>query len=79
MRRVFGDPKKAPPPLERLSPEIAASHLWKGDGSFIEELIQCMAPHVEDDVLKDLKAKIHSHDPSGYDYPQTKLRKSLLW
>ncbi|CAI9759959.1 unnamed protein product [Fraxinus pennsylvanica] len=45
MRCVFGDPKKAPPPLERLSPEAAVSYVWKGESSVVEELIQCMAPH----------------------------------
>ncbi|KAK6134868.1 hypothetical protein DH2020_031409 [Rehmannia glutinosa] len=79
MRCVFGDPKKAPPPLERLSPEAAVSHIWKGEGSFVEELIQCMAPHMEDVTLRDLKAKIHAHDPSGFDDTEMKLRKSLLW
>ncbi|KAK4437322.1 Histone-lysine N-methyltransferase ATXR3 [Sesamum alatum] len=79
MRCVFGDPKKAPPPLERLSPEEAVSYLWKGEGSLVEELIQCMAPHMEDVTLRDLKAKIHAHDPSGYDDTEMKLRKSLLW
>lgn len=79
MRCVFGDPKKAPPPLERLRPEAAVSYLWKGEGSFVEELIQCMAPHTEDATLRDLKARIHAHDPSGSDDSEMKLRKSLLW
>ncbi|KAI3465654.1 hypothetical protein Pfo_022317 [Paulownia fortunei] len=79
MRCVFGDPKRAPPPLERLSPEAAVSYLWKGEGSFVEELIQCMAPHMEDVILRDLKAKIRAHDPSGSDNIEMKLRKSLLW
>ncbi|KAH6780543.1 hypothetical protein C2S52_011780 [Perilla frutescens var. hirtella] len=55
MRCVFGDPKNAPPPLERLSPEEAVSYVWRGEGSLVEELIQCMAPHTEDVTLKDLK------------------------
>ncbi|KAL8478350.1 hypothetical protein ACS0TY_030310 [Phlomoides rotata] len=79
MRCVFGDPKKAPPPLERLSPEAAVSYLWKGEGSLVEELIQCIAPHTEDATLRDLKAKICAHDPSGSNDTETKLRKSLLW
>ncbi|KAK4381017.1 Histone-lysine N-methyltransferase ATXR3 [Sesamum angolense] len=40
---------------------------------------KCMAPHMEDVTLRDLKAKIHAHDPSGYDDTEMKLRKSLLW
>ncbi|XP_042010796.1 histone-lysine N-methyltransferase ATXR3-like [Salvia splendens] len=79
MRYVFGDPKNAPPPLERLSSEEAVSFLWRGEGSLVEELIQSMAPHTEDVALRDLKVKINAHDPSGSDYPETKLRKSLLW
>lgn len=79
MRCVFGDPKKAPPPVERLSPEETVSFLWKGEGSLVEELIQCMAPHVEEDVLNDLKSKIQAHDPSGSEDIQRELRKSLLW
>ncbi|KAL7086792.1 hypothetical protein ACP275_13G023600 [Erythranthe tilingii] len=79
MRCVFGDPKKAPPPLEKLSTEAAASYLWKGEESFVEELIQCMAPHMEDVALRDLKAKIHAHDPSDSNDREINLQKSLLW
>lgn len=79
MRRVFGDPKKAPPPLEKLSSEDLISVLWKGEGSLVEELLQSMAPHMEADQLNDLKSKIHAHDPSSSDYPNRELRKSLLW
>ncbi|XP_020237818.1 histone-lysine N-methyltransferase ATXR3 isoform X2 [Cajanus cajan] len=79
MRCIFGDPRKAPPPLEKLSPEATVSFLWKGEGSFVEELLQCIAPHVEEDVLNDLKFKIHAHDPSNSGDIQKELRKSLLW
>lgn len=79
MRCVFGDPKKAPPPLEKLNPEGLVSVLWKGEGSLVEELLHSMAPHVEADLLSELKDKIHAHDPSGSDYLQRELRKSLLW
>ncbi|XP_044467024.1 histone-lysine N-methyltransferase ATXR3-like isoform X2 [Mangifera indica] len=79
MRCVFGDPKKAPPPLEKLSPEETVSFLWKGEGSLVEELLECMAPHVEVEILNDLKSKIHAHDPSDSDDIQKELQKSLLW
>lgn len=79
MRCIFGDPKKAPPPLVRLSPKEVVSYLWKGEGSLVEELLQCMAPHVDDNVLNDLKSKIRDHDPSGSDDIQKELRQSLLW
>ncbi|KAF7823098.1 histone-lysine N-methyltransferase ATXR3 isoform X1 [Senna tora] len=79
MRCIFGDPRKAPPPLEKLSPEAAVSFLWKGDGSFVEELLQCIAPHVEEDTLNDLKSKIHSRDPSSSGDIQKELQKCLLW
>ncbi|KAJ6805358.1 histone-lysine N-methyltransferase ATXR3-like isoform X1 [Iris pallida] len=75
MRCVFGDPKKAPPPLEKLSSETLVSVLWKGDGSLVEELLQSMAPHMEPNLLSDLKSKIRAHNPSG----SRELRKSLLW
>lgn len=79
MRCVFGDPKKAPPLLERLSPEEAVSFVWKGEGSFVEELIQCIAPYLEDRSLNDLRSSIRAHDPSGSDDLQRELRKSLIW
>ncbi|CAL5399383.1 unnamed protein product [Camellia sinensis] len=79
MRCVFGDPKKAPPPLERLSPVAAVSFLWKAEGSLVDELIQCMAPHMDDSMLNDLKSKIRAHDPSGSDDIQKELRRSLIW
>lgn len=79
MRCVFGDPEKAPPPLERLSSEEAVSFIWRGEGSLVEELLQCVAPHLEDSVLSDLKAKIRAHDPSRLDDLETGLRKSLIW
>ncbi|KAJ4851262.1 hypothetical protein Tsubulata_019950, partial [Turnera subulata] len=79
MRCVFGDPKKAPPPLEKLSPEETVSFLWKGDGSLVEELLQCMGPHMEADMLNDLRSKIRAHDPSESDDVSKELQKSLLW
>ncbi|XP_058762459.1 histone-lysine N-methyltransferase ATXR3-like [Vicia villosa] len=79
MRCIFGDPRKAPPPIEKLSPEATVSSLWKGEGSFVEELLQCIAAHVEEDILNDLKSKIHAHDPSGSKDIQKELRKSLFW
>ncbi|XP_074355516.1 histone-lysine N-methyltransferase ATXR3-like isoform X1 [Apium graveolens] len=79
MRCVFGDPKKAPPPLERLNPEEAVSYVWKGEGSLVGELLHCMAPYMEDSTLNDLRSSIRSHDPSGSDDIQRALRKSLLW
>nr|XP_033517072.1 histone-lysine N-methyltransferase ATXR3 isoform X1 [Nicotiana tomentosiformis] len=79
MRCVFGDPEKAPPPLERLSSEEAVSFIWRGEGSLVEELLQCVAPHLEDSMLNDLKAKIRAHDPSRSDDLETGLRKSLIW
>ena len=79
MRCVFGDPNKAPPPLERLSPEAAVSYLWKGDGSLVDDIIQCIAPHMDDSMLNDLKCKIGAHDPSDSDDIPKELRKSLIW
>nr|DAD29234.1 TPA_asm: hypothetical protein HUJ06_030702 [Nelumbo nucifera] len=79
MRSVFGDPNKAPPPLEKLSPEAVVSVLWKGEGSLVEELVQCMAPHMEEGLLNDLKEKIREHDPSGSVDLRRELQKSFLW
>ena len=79
MRRVFGDPKMAPPPLEKLSAEDLVSVLWKGEGSLVEELLQSMVPHMEVDLLNELKSKIRAHDPSASDHLNRELRKSLLW
>lgn len=79
MRCIFGDPKKAPPPLVRLSPEEVVSFLWKGEGSLVEELLQCMAPLVDNNVLNDLKSKICDHDPSGSVDLRKELKQSLLW
>ncbi|KAG6717777.1 hypothetical protein I3842_04G117100 [Carya illinoinensis] len=79
MRCIFGDPKIAPPPLEKLSPEAVVSFIWKGQGSFVEELLQCMAPHLEESMLNDFKSKIHARDPSVSDDVQNELQRSLLW
>ncbi|GAU17061.1 hypothetical protein TSUD_105600, partial [Trifolium subterraneum] len=79
MRCIFGDPRKAPPPLEKLSPEEVVSSLWKGEGSSVEELLQCIAAYVEEGILNDLRSKIHAHDPSSSADIQKELRKSLLW
>lgn len=79
MRCVFGDPKEAPPPLEKLSGEGLVSVLWNGEGSLVEELVLSMAPHMEADQLNILKSKILCHNPSGSDNIQKELRKSLLW
>ena len=79
LRCVFGDPKIAPPPLEKLNPEDLISVLWKGEGSLVEELLQSMTPHTEADLLNELKSKIRAHDPSASDYLNRELQKSLLW
>ncbi|KAL9259116.1 Histone-lysine N-methyltransferase ATXR3-like protein [Drosera capensis] len=78
MRCAFGDPKKAPPPLRKLRPEEMVSFIWKGSGSFVEELLQCIGPHMEDGVLDTLRSKIRSHDPSGSDDVERELQKSLV-
>ncbi|KAK7257506.1 hypothetical protein RIF29_31531 [Crotalaria pallida] len=79
MRCTFGDPRKAPPALEKLSSEAVVSFLWKGEDSFVEELLQCLAPHVEESILNDLKSKIHARDPSTSGDIQKEVKKSLLW
>ncbi|GAB4825090.1 hypothetical protein Ancab_007965 [Ancistrocladus abbreviatus] len=79
LRCVFGDPKKAPPPLRKLSPEEMVSLLWKGEGSFVQEFLQSIAPHMEDGMLDTLKSKIRAHDPSRLEDIEKELRKSLLW
>jgi hypothetical protein len=38
-----------------------------------------MEPHVEEEVLSDLKAKIRAHDPSDFDDIEGGIRNSLLW
>ncbi|XP_020232383.1 histone-lysine N-methyltransferase ATXR3 isoform X1 [Cajanus cajan] len=79
MRCIFGDPLKAPPPLEKLSPEAVVSFLWKGEDSFVEELLQCLATHVEESTLNDLKSKINARDHSSPGDIQKEVQKSLLW
>ncbi|KAG5242045.1 histone-lysine N-methyltransferase ATXR [Salix suchowensis] len=79
MRCIFGDPKQAPPPLEKLTPEETVSLLWKGDGSLVDELLQCMSPYMDADILNDLRSKVQARDPSDSDDIQKALQKSLLW
>ncbi|KAF9589653.1 hypothetical protein IFM89_026787 [Coptis chinensis] len=79
MRCIYHDPKKAPPPLKKLNPEEVVSVLWKGEGSLVEELLECMVPHTEESLLNDLRSKIHGHDPSGSDDLMGELQNSLLW
>lgn len=79
MRCIFGDPKNAPPPLKRLSPEESVSYIWNGEGSLVEELLLSMVPHVEEDLISDLKLKIRAHDPLCSDDIQKELQQSLLW
>lgn len=79
MRCIFGDPKNAPPPLKKLTPEETVSYLWKGEGSLVEELLQSMDSYVEEDLISDLKSKIRAHDPSGSDDIRKELQQSLLW
>ena len=79
MRCIFGDPKLAPPPMEKLTPEESVSFLWKEEGSLVEELLQCMSPHMDGEMLNGLKSKINAHDPSDSDDIPKALQKSLLW
>ncbi|XP_047319808.1 histone-lysine N-methyltransferase ATXR3-like isoform X2 [Impatiens glandulifera] len=79
IRRLYSDPKEAPPLLEKLSPEAAVSFLWNREGSFVEDLIASIAPYMDDGMLNDLKSKIHDHDPSGSTDVREELKKSLIW
>lgn len=79
LRCVFGDPKTAPPPLQKLSAQEMVSAVWNGEGSLVSELLDCIAPHVDDRMLLDLKSKIRAHDPSDSGNIEKELRKSLLW
>ncbi|XP_062021078.1 histone-lysine N-methyltransferase ATXR3-like [Rosa rugosa] len=79
MCSVFGNPKNAPPPLERLSPEAAVGFLWEGEGSFVEEVLQSIAPNVEEQLLNDFKSQMPTHDPSGSDDIWKELEGLLLW
>ncbi|KAL8153058.1 hypothetical protein V2J09_010818 [Rumex salicifolius] len=79
MRRVFGDPKNAPPPLQKLNSEEIVSCLWKGNGSLVDELLRYISPHVENGLLNDLKSKIRARDPSVSDDIEKELRRSMLW
>ncbi|KAM7267509.1 hypothetical protein ACFE04_009675 [Oxalis oulophora] len=75
---VFGHPKNAPPPLEKLSPEEVVSNIWKGEGSPLEQLLQCISPHMKEDVLNNLKSNFLAHDPFGSHDFERELQKSLL-
>jgi hypothetical protein len=79
MRCIFGDAKNAPPPLVRLTGKSLVSAIWKGEGSLVDELLQSIEPHVEEDVLTELKEKILVHDPSDSEDIEGDIRKSLLW
>lgn len=80
LRCVFGNPKEAPPPLQKLSPEEMVSVLWNGKGSLVDQLFDCITPHILDDrMLQDLRSKIRAHDPSNSGNIEKDLRKSLLW
>ncbi|KAK9133618.1 hypothetical protein Scep_013146 [Stephania cephalantha] len=69
----------APPPLKKLNPEAIVSSIWKGEGSFVEEILQCMTPHVGEDVLNKLKYKIDSHDPSAFDDDYKTVTSPLVY
>lgn len=79
MKTVFGDPKRAPPLLEKLTPKEVVSFIWKGEGSLVDELMQCIGPQMEDGYLNELRSNIRARDPSSSDDIQGSLRKSLIW
>lgn len=80
LRCVFGNPKEAPPPIQKLSPEEMVSVLWNGEGSLVDKLLECIAPHIIDNsILQDFKSEIRAHDPSNSGSIEKELRKSLLW
>ncbi|PWA74297.1 F-box domain, cyclin-like protein [Artemisia annua] len=79
MKTVFGDPKRAPPLLEKLTPKEVVSFIWKGEGSLVDELMQCIGPQMEDGYLNELRSNIRARDPSSSEDIQGSLRKSLIW
>jgi [histone H3]-lysine4 N-trimethyltransferase ATXR3 len=79
MKKLYGDAKKAPAPLERLTGEEMVSALWKGDGSLVSDMLESMEPHMDPDLFSELKSKICAHDLSESDDPHRNLRRCLLW
>ena len=78
MRCAFGDPKRAPPPLERLSPDELVTEIWTGEKSLVKELLQYLVPHLQPSAMDELQTKVLAHLPSGSDLA-SELKKSLLW
>jgi hypothetical protein len=50
--------------------------IWKRQDSVVNELLQCLAPHLSEEALSDFKHRILKHGPhdSGSD-----LTQCLLW
>ncbi|XP_057838042.2 histone-lysine N-methyltransferase ATXR3 [Cryptomeria japonica] len=79
IRNIHQDPKKAPPPLRKLDSTELVSLLWKGENSLVEELLRCMANHVDVERLNRLKQQVHMRELSGSKNIEKSLRESLLW
>jgi hypothetical protein len=76
LTKIYKIPSLAPPPLRKLDKKDIVQWIWKRDDSVVNELLQCLAPHLSKEALSDLKQSISKHGPhdSG-----TNLMHCLLW
>lgn len=72
----YNNPSLAPPPLRKLDKREMVQWIWKKENSVVNELLQCMTPHLPKEGMADLKQSMAKHVPNDMG---TNLMECLLW
>lgn len=79
LKKVYGKPEAAPPPLRMLEPAEVVSLVWKHEKSVVADLLHGMSQHISKEDLLDFKRKVHEHEPSLSGDIANNLQQSLIW
>ncbi|CAM6122763.1 unnamed protein product [Calypogeia fissa] len=76
LTKTYKNPSLAPPPLRMLDKKDIVQLIWKRHDSVVNELLQCLAPHLPKETMSDFTQSIAKHAPHDLG---TNLMQCLLW
>ena len=76
LKRLFGHPRHAHPPLRRLAGADLQRRIWAGEGSVVAVLLRCAAAHMERPAFLQLRQRVRERTPKP---SAAAVRRSLLW
>ncbi|BBN01324.1 [histone H3]-lysine4 N-trimethyltransferase ATXR3 [Marchantia polymorpha subsp. ruderalis] len=76
LTELFDKPGLAPPPVRKLDLKEMVQWIWKKENSVVNELLQCLAPHLEREKMLQFKESVGRNSPND---SGNNLHLSLLW